>query len=163
MEQFTEMSGGMEPSQFIADVEEQEPMAAKERLLKHYEIFQMLQESKVKKIRSVVVSTDADRLISHERGYGENESRRPEDYLDEFSDYIRTNLNEIAALHVICTKPKELTRENLNSLRLKLAREGFTQQQLNTAVKEVTNEEIVADIISLIRRYAIGSPLISVC
>ena len=161
LEQFTEMSGGMEPSQFIADVEEQEPMAAKERLLKHYEIFQMLQESKVKKIRSVVVSTDADRLISHERGYGENESRRPEDYLDEFSDYIRTNLNEIAALHVVCTKPKELTRENLNSLRLKLAREGFTQQQLNTAVKEVTNEEIAADIISLIRRYAIGSPLIS--
>lgn len=161
LEQFTEMSGGMELSQFIADVEEQEPRAAKERLLKHYEIFQMLQESKVKKTRSVVVSTDTDRLISHERGYGENESRRPEDYLDEFSDYIRTNLNEIAALNVVCTKPKELTRENLNSLRLKLAREGFTQQQLNTAVKEVTNEEIAADIISLIRRYAIGSPLIS--
>lgn len=161
LEQFAEMSGGMEPSQFIADVEEQEPSEAKERLLKHYEMFQMLQESKVKKVRSVVVSTDEDRLISHERGYGENESRRPEDYLDEFSDYIRTNLNEIAALNVVCTKPKELTREHLNSLRLKLARKGFTQQQLNTAVKEVANEEIAADIISLIRRYAIGSPLIS--
>lgn len=161
LEQFTEMSGGMEPSEFIADVEEQEPGAAKERLLKHYEMFRMLQESKGKRARSVVVSTDADKLISHERGYGEHESRRPEDYLDEFSDYIRTNLNEIAALHVVCTKPKELTRDNLNSLRLKLAREGFTQQQLNTAVKEVTNEEMAADIISLIRRYALGSPLIS--
>ena len=96
LEQFTEMSGGMEPSEFIADVEEQEPGAAKERLLKHYEMFRMLQESKGKRARSVVVSTDADKLISHERGYGEHESRRPEDYLDEFSDYIRTNLNEIA-------------------------------------------------------------------
>ena len=36
----------------------------------------------------------------------------------------------------------------------------FTQQ-LNTAISELTNEEMAADIISLIRRYAIGSTLIS--
>ena len=40
-------------------------------------------------------------------------------------------------------------------------REGFTTQQLNTAISELTNEEMAADIISLIRRYAIGSALIS--
>ena len=40
-------------------------------------------------------------------------------------------------------------------------REGFTTQQLNTAISQMTNEEITADIISLIRRYAIGSVLIS--
>ena len=38
---------------------------------------------------------------------------------------------------------------------------GFTTQQLNTAISELTNEEMAADIISLIRRYAIGSTLIS--
>lgn len=32
---------------------------------------------------------------------------------------------------------------------------------MNTAIYELTNEEIMADIISLIRRYAIGSTLIS--
>ena len=32
---------------------------------------------------------------------------------------------------------------------------------MNTAISELTNEEIAADIISLIRRYAIGSALIS--
>ena len=64
-------------------------------------------------------------------------------------------------MNIVCTRPKELTREGLRSLRLTLDREGFTTQQLNTAVSQMTNEEITADIISLIRRYAIGSTLIS--
>src|SRR5699024_279864 len=53
------------------------------------------------------------------------------------------------------------TRASLKDLRLTLDREGFTTQKLNTAVSELTNEEMAADIISLIRRYAIGSTLIS--
>ena len=65
------------------------------------------------------------------------------------------------ALNIVCTRPKELTRESLKDLRLTLDREGFTTQQLNTAISELTNEEMAADIISLIRRYAIGSTLIS--
>lgn len=54
-----------------------------------------------------------------------------------------------------------MTRKDLKDLRLTLDREGFTTQQLNTALYELTNEEIMADIISLIRRYAIGSTLVS--
>ena len=70
-------------------------------------------------------------------------------------------MNEVAALNIVCTRPKELTREALKNLRLLLDREGFTVSQLNTAISQMTNEEITADIISLIRRYAIGSVLIS--
>ena len=81
--------------------------------------------------------------------------------MDAFSDYVKTHMNEIAALSIVCTRPKDLTRDALKSLRLTLDREGFTTQQLNTAISELTNEEIAADIISLIRRYAIGSSLIS--
>ena len=86
---------------------------------------------------------------------------RPEDYLDAFAEFVRRNRNEIAALNIICTCPRELTRESLKGLRLTLDREGFTVQQLNTALSELTNEEMAADIISLIRRYAIGSALVS--
>ena len=78
-----------------------------------------------------------------------------------FADYVKTHINEIAALNIVCTRPKELTRASLKDLRLTLDREGFTTQQLNTAISELTNEEMAADIISLIRRYAIGSTLIS--
>ena len=64
-------------------------------------------------------------------------------------------------MKIVCTRPRELTRESLKQLRLALDLEGFTTQQLNTAISQLTNEEMAADIISLIRRYAIGSTLIS--
>ena len=46
-------------------------------------------------------------------------------------------------------------------MRLALDREGFTEQKLSSAVSQLSNKEIAADIISLVRRYAIGSPLVS--
>ena len=159
MEHFISMTGGQDPAQFLADVQQRRPEDAKRHLLAHAELFRMLEQLKPDERRSVVISGHEDELLEHSRGYGS--SRRPEDYLDAFAAYIKTNLNQIAALNVICTRPRELTREGLKGLRLALDREGFTTQQLNTAVSQMTNEEITADIISLIRRYAIGSTLIS--
>ena len=160
MEHFIDMSGGMDPTQFVVDLQNRKPEDAKKRLLAYYDLFQMLQESKTNGGRPVVISDKEDELISHTRGYG-NQDARPEDYLDAFSNYGQTNINEIAALKIICTRPRELTRDSLKSLSLALDREGYTVQQLNTAISQLTNEEMAADIISLIRRYAIGSVLIS--
>lgn len=160
MEHFIDMSGGMDPTQFVVDLQNRKPEDAKKRLLAYYDLFKMLQESKTNGGRPVVISDKEDELISHTRGYG-NQDARPEDYLDAFSNYVQTNINEIAALKIICTRPRELTRDSLKSLLLTLDREGYTVQQLNTAISQLTNEEMAADIISLIRRYAIGSVLIS--
>lgn len=160
MEHFIDMSGGMDPTQFVVDLQNRKPEDAKKRLLAYYDLFKMLQESKINGGRPVVISDKEDELISHTRGYG-NQDARPEDYLDAFSNYVQTNINEIAALKIICTRPRELTRDSLKSLLLTLDREGYTVQQLNTAISQLTNEEMAADIISLIRRYAIGSVLIS--
>lgn len=159
MEHFISMTGGLDPTQFIVEIEKQKPEAAKKRLLAYREMFEYIQETKANGDRAVVISKEKDILTGHTRGYGNSE--KPEDYLDAFSEYIKTHMNEIAALSIICTRPRELTRDTLKSLRLTLDREGFTTQQLNTAISELTNEEITADIISLIRRYAIGSALIS--
>ena len=159
MEHFVSMTGGQDPDQFISDIQQRKPEDAKDRLLAHAELFKMLAQFKPDGRHSVVISDHEDELLEHSRGYGTGS--KPEDYLDAFADYVKTNLNEIAALNIVCTRPKELTREGLKSLRLTLDREGFTTQQLNTAVSQMTNEEITADIISLIRRYAIGSTLIS--
>ena len=159
MEHFISMTGGQDPTQFIADIQQHKPEDAKNRLLAHAELFRMLGQFKPDCRHSVVISDHEDKLLEHTRGYGKGS--KPEDYLDAFADYIKTNLNEIAALNIVCTRPRELTHEGLRSLRLTLDREGFTTQQLNTAVSQMTNEEITADIISLIRRYAIGSTLIS--
>lgn len=159
LEHFISMTGGLDPTQFIEAIRSKDTSEAKKQLLDRYELFGWLQETPANGWRSVVISDAEDELISHERGYGN--SNRPEDYLDAFAHYVKTNINEIAALKIVCTKPKELTRESLKNLRLLLDREGFTTQQLNTAISQLTNEAITADIISLIRRYAIGSSLIS--
>jgi len=159
MEHFISMTEGQNPTQFIIDIQHRNPEDAKKRLLGYFDMFKMLQEITANRGHSVVISDEEDELLEHTRGYGSGS--KPEDYLDAFATYVKTNLNEIAALNIVCTRPKELTRESLKSLRLTLDREGFTTQQLNTAVSQMTNEEITADMISLIRRYAIGSTLIS--
>ena len=159
MEHFISMSGGKDPTQFIVEIQSCNTDTAKKRILAYTEIFKMLQETKANGDRSVVISDQEDELLEHSRGYGN--ASKPEDYLEAFAAYVKANLNEIAALNIVCTRPKELTRESLKTLRLTLDREGFTTQQLNTAVSQMTNEEIAADIISLIRKYAIGSSLIS--
>ena len=106
-----------------------------------------------------MISDAEDEVILHTRSYGNG--KRPEDYLEDFADFIKSNMNEIAALNIVCTRPKDLTRQSLKNLRLTLDREGFTAYKLNSAISQMTNVEITADIISLIRRYAIGSALIS--
>ena len=159
LEHFKSMTGGKDPSQFILEIEHQSSLTAKENLLLHRALFEMMDEKHISIMKPIVISDAEDELIEHSRGYGTAD--KPQDYLDAFSHYIQTNRNEIAALNIVCTRPKDLTRKSLKDLRLTLDREGFTTQQLNTAISELTNEEIAADIISLIRRYAIGSVLIS--
>ena len=159
MEHFLSMTGGMNPDQFMGRLKQSTTQDAKKIILQHRELFDWLGETRANGRHPVVVSNQQDELVSHTRGYGKGS--RPEDYLDAFAEYVKTHLNEVAALNIVCTRPKELTRQSLKDLRLTLDREGFTTQQLNTAVSELTNEEMAADIISLIRRYAIGSTLIS--
>lgn len=160
MEHFISLSGGYKPTQFIANIQSYDsPSEAKKQLLACGELFKMLDQLKPNGGRSVVISKHEDELLEHTRGYGNGS--KPEDYLDAFAMYVKTKMDEIAALNIVCTRPKELTRDSLKSLRLTLDREGFTTQQLNTAISQMTNQEITADIISLIRRYAIGSALIS--
>lgn len=160
LEHFKDLTGGKTPDQVVAEIENANPEEQKKRLMAYYEAFKLLQQTKANGGKPVVISSEEDEMVSHTRGYGDNE-QRPEDYLEAFSTYIHTNLNEIAALNIVCTRPSDLTRESLKSLLLALDRQGFTTQQLNTAISQMTNEEITADIISIIRRYAIGSTLLS--
>lgn len=110
--------------------------------------------------RVVIIDDRKDTVIETARGFGKNNCA-PDDYLKEFTEFIQTHKNEIDALNIVCTRPSDLTRSALKSLKLTLDREGFTEQQLNTAINSQNNTEIAADIISIIRRYAVGSTLMS--
>ena len=120
-----------------------------------FEIFHCCQCHPKQKVYSV----HEDILYGHTRGYGN--AAKPEDYLEEFKRFILNNMNEIAALSVVCQRPKELTREELRSLKLELDRNNFTVKMLNTAWKQMTNQDIAADIISFVRQQALGDALVS--
>jgi type I restriction enzyme R subunit len=156
---FIDLSDGHNPDQLIDQIKGLSPQAAKALVLKNQKLFVWLDKGMTNPRRPIVISTKEDELVSHTRGYGEGQ--KPQDYLEEFKAFVTNNINKIAALNIVCTRPKELTRESLKSLKLELDRHRFTEQQLNTAWREVKNEEIAADIISFIRQQAIGSVLLS--
>ena len=158
-ENFIDLSGGLDVTQFINQTRGLNTDEAKAHFLKNRHLFDILGASDASHGRPVVISDQEDELLSHTRGYGEG--MNPQDYLDEFKAFINGNINKIAALQIICTRPKELTRESLKSLKLELDRHQFTEKQLNTAWHEWKNEDIAADIISFIRRSALGTTLLS--
>ncbi|WP_167616664.1 type I restriction-modification system endonuclease [Maribellus sediminis] len=106
-----------------------------------------------------LVSEHPDEIRGIERGYGQGQ--KPEDYLDGFKQFIENNLNKIAALTMICQRPKELDRQTLKELYLILDAEGYNIKSLNSAWKDAKNEDIAADIISLVRTLAMGDVLVS--
>ena len=159
LEHFKDLTEGQTPTTFMTKLKAMKPEEAKAYIEKMKKVFEIFNEGGMDGSRPVVISDKSDEIREHSRGYGEG--TRPQDYLDEFKNFIVENMNQIAALNIVCTRPKELTREALKSLKLELDRHHFTEMQLNTAWKELKNEEIAADIISFIRQQALGSTLMS--
>lgn len=159
LEHFIDLSGGKDPTQFIDTLQTLSTDKAQEYINEHKQLFELLNQGGYHPGRTTVVSFKEDELLYHTRGYGN--AQKPQDYLEEFKRFVEDNKDKIAALNIVCTRPKELTRETLKSLKLELDRNRFTEVQLNSAWRELRNEEITADIITFIRRLTLGSPLIS--
>lgn len=104
------------------------------------------------------VSEHSDMLYKVEHGYGL--ATKPEDYIKEFSEFIQSNQNKIPALVTVLTRPRELTRKQLRELAIELDRAGFSEANLETAWREMTNQEIAAQIVGFIRHIATGDPLV---
>ncbi len=156
-EQFESLSGGQSPESFAQALRNMPVDQAAETVKKNREAF--LYVRGVPKERQKFISDAKDQLTRHERGYGK--AAKPEDYLKEFHDFIDSNINEIAALNIVATRPKELTRQSLRELKLILDRNNFSETKLQTAWKEMNNEEVAADIISFIRQRSMGDALVS--
>jgi len=106
----------------------------------------------------IFISEHEDKLHSAERGYGK--AKKPEDYLKEFTAFIKSHSNDIPALMAVLTRPRELTRKQLRELVLELDKAGFTETNLATAWREMTNQDIAARIVGYIRQAAIGDALV---
>ncbi|OIQ96346.1 type-1 restriction enzyme R protein [mine drainage metagenome] len=104
------------------------------------------------------ISEHEDKFHSAERGYGQ--AKKPADYLKEFTTFIHSHSNDIPALMTVLTRPRELTRKQLRELVLELDKAGFTESNLSTAWREMTNQDIAARIVGFIRQAAIGDALV---
>ncbi len=145
---------------YLKSIEELSPLEAKKKIISDYKIFEMLQDDK-NEIRPIIIDKKPDGDLEIERGYGKHNLKRPEDYIDEFTAYINENRDKIEALKIVCTRPADLTRDSLKNLAVILANEGYDLNSLNTAISKTKNTDYVADIISVIRNCAVGSPLLN--
>lgn len=105
------------------------------------------------------ISNEPDKYLGIERGYGQGNSN-PEDYIESFNKFIKENVNEIPALQIVATRPKDLTYDELKKIKLELEKKGFKENDLQTAWKNANQIQTTADIISFIRQAAVGSELV---
>ncbi len=158
LEGWKTLSQGETLPQFIESLGHATPEQVHEKLSAKRNLMNFLDENRHRPSQQLI-STHEDELQSHARGYGE--AKKPEDYLNAFREFIILNLNKIPALAIVCQRPRELTRQTLKELKLVLDEAGFNEKNLQVAWRDWKNEEIAADIISFIRRQALGDPLIS--
>lgn len=156
-EEAIERLAGMPVSDIAQHLRDRSPQEAAAWLKERRQIAQMLDQRDGGRV-SVLISTHADELRRIERGYGK--ASRPEDYLDSFEAFLRENINKLPALLIVTQRPRELTREQLKDLRLELDLAGFTEINLQSAWRDMTNEDIAASIIGFIRKAALGDALI---
>jgi len=153
-----ETCAGMSPGAFIEQLKTMPLADIAAWFTQNLALGDILDRHSEGRVEPVFVSHHADRLLGAEHGYGQ--ARRPEDYLQEFSDFIRTHGNAIPALVTVLTRPRDLTRKQLRELALELDRAGFSEANLTTAWREMTNQDIAARIVGYIRQAALGDPLV---
>jgi type I restriction enzyme R subunit len=108
--------------------------------------------------RFMPISHHPDAVVGVTRGYGE--AKKPEDFLDSFTAYVRANINTIAALKLVVQRPRDLTRADLKELRMALDLKGYSEANLRRAWADAKNVDIAASIIGFVRQAALGDPLL---
>jgi len=86
----------------------------------------------------------------------EGRELKPDDYIREFEEFVRSNQEHIDALSILLNRPKDFDTAALRQLRdiLKAQEEEFTEENLRKAY----NAEL-SDIISIVRHAAMNEPL----
>ena len=149
---------GQEPHEVIALLKGGDATKAAAFFHEHPGVAAFLDKFKPTGGRDVLVSDHEDEFIDTERGYGT--ATKPEDYLEGFRAYLEAHKNDIEALMVVMQRPRDLSRQQLRELKLKLDEAGYPVSSLRTAWAQMSNQDIAASIIGFIRQQALGTPLV---
>lgn len=110
------------------------------------------------KPRTALISNQKDEVVNVERGYGNN-NEKPADYLEEFTNFIKSSQNEIPAIKVLINRPSDLSLQDLRQIQSILSAHGFKENDLQSAWKTTNKVDVAANIISFIRQAALGTPI----
>lgn len=157
LESFVTLAG-MEPEAVLDLLKSGKTADAISFFAAHNGVATFLDQFKLQEGQNLLISEHADKLIGTERGYGT--ATKPEDYLAGFKAFIEANKNVLDALLIVTQRPRDLTRQQLRELRLKLDAAGYPESSLRTAWAQVSNQDIAASIIGFIRQQALGSALV---
>lgn len=160
LERFTQLSGEATATDFGLKLKATSPDELKATMENHQDLWDYLDREKGRNVGyGMLYSEHADVVEETYHAYDKN--LKPKDYIESFVSFIKNNMNEVAALNVVCNKPSSLTRKELKELKLTLDEAGYNKTKLNTAYQETTNQQIVADIIAHIRTAALDVVLVS--
>lgn len=149
---------GTDPKELIKQLRQKKPKQIAEWFVGRELLIDLLDAGSGESDPTIILSEKEDYLRRTERGYGKG--KKPNDYLESFREFVKTNLNLIPALLVVAQRPRELTRKQLRELMLELDAAGYSETALRTAWRETTNQDIAATIIGHIRHAVDGSPLV---
>lgn len=89
----------------------------------------LLQLAEVKQLLGTaympVIAAHADELRERSQSWGLY--AKPEDYLDSFSNFVRSQVNQSVAMATVVNRPRDLTREQLKEVRLLLDGAGYSE------------------------------------
>lgn len=153
-----ETKAGMSPDDFIKKLKSMPINEVAAWFTQNPDLGEILDRKGEGSAAPMFISEHEDKILPAGRGYGK--ANKPEDYIQEFSAFIKSHSNDIPALMTVLTRPRELTRKQLRELVLELDRAGFTETNLATAWREMTNQDIAARIVGYIRQAAIGDALV---
>ena len=153
-----EVTAGMTPDAFLDRLKTLPPGQVAAWFTQHPDLGEILDRTGGGPSQPLLISDHADSLRDVTRGFGAS-ATKPEDYLAQFKTFIDTRANDIPALITVVTRPQSLTRKELRVLQYELDKAGFSEANLDTAWKQLTNQEIAARIIGYIRQAALGDPL----
>jgi len=153
-----EAVAGMAPDAFVKKLRAMSVAEVADWFVKNPGLGEILDRVSDKPSSPVLISDHKDKLRDAKPYFGK--SGKPEDYIEPFKEYINSKGNQIPAILTVIKCPQELTRAQLRLLILELDKAGFSETNLNTAWRQMKNEEMAATIIGYIRQAAIGDPLI---
>jgi type I restriction enzyme R subunit len=152
-----EAAAGMTPDDFLQQLRTMKPEEVADWFLNNQDLGEIVDRKGPSRKAPTLVSSHPDALVATEHGYGKG--AKPGDYIKEFAEFVKGQGNEIPALMTVVTRPRELTRKQLRELRVALDQAGFSEANLATAWRELTNQEIAAGIVGYIRQAALGDAL----